>query len=238
MSNNLHALALSSRLNKHKPIVNFFQPGDPHNEVGLYVTTPRPPSPPSPQRTRRTTRRTAFEMTTQMPWTTHPVMTHEMFNTNADVALTSLSPMEMTTIETAMTQTTTTTTTMIMMTTLATTVLPAVASAIPESDTTMNFLAKARFINGQRRRKNMTLFILSSDDHKIRQFSLNHTRGILINCEQLRRRLLGRQLRDILVTNNDHSVLARQTSESLIPRSSTVLLVWTLFASFFLMKIR
>jgi len=236
LSNNLHALALSSRLNKHKPIVNFFQPGDPHNEVGLYVTTSRPASPPSPRRTRRTTRMTASEMTTQMPWTTHPVVTHEMFNTNADVALTSLSPMEMTTIETTMTQTTTTT--MMMMTTLTTTVLPVVASAIPESDTTMNFLAKARFINGQRRRKNMTLFILSSDDHKIRQFSLNHTRGILINCEQLRRRLLGRQLRDVLVTNTDHSVLARQTSQSLIPRSSTVLLVWTLFSSFFLMKIR
>lgn len=175
---------------------------------------------------------TSFEMTTQMPWTTHPVMTHEMFNTNAAVALTSLSPMEMATIET------TTTTTTTMMTTLTTTVLPVVTSAMSEPDTTMNFLARARFINGQRRRKNMTLFILSSDDHKIRQFSLNHTRGILINCEQLKRRLLGRQLRDILMPNTDHSIVARQTSQSLIPRSSPILLFWTFFFSFFLMKMR
>jgi len=56
-------------------------------------------------------------------------------------------------------------------------------------------------LNGQRRRDNMTLYILTSDEHKIRQFSVNHTRGILLNCNQLRRRLLGRRrLRDIFQT--------------------------------------
>jgi hypothetical protein len=70
-------------------------------------------------------------------------------------------------------------------------------------------------LNGQRRRDNMTLYILTSDEHKIRRFSVNHTRGILINCNQLRRRLLGRrQLRDVFQTTNPPVIIKQPLNSS------------------------
>jgi hypothetical protein len=96
-------------------------------------------------------------------------------------------------------------------TTKLTSSLPSTSTVITEYNTTMKPVVKSR-IGGQRRRKNMTLYILTSDEHKIRQFSINHTRGILINCNQLRRRLLGRRLRDILLTTTNYSALARHIS--------------------------
>ena len=44
------------------------------------------------------------------------------------------------------------------------------------------------------RRNNPKLSILTSDDHKIRQFSLNQTHGMIIYCNKIRRR----QLRDLI----------------------------------------
>lgn len=61
----------------------------------------------------------------------------------------------------------------------------------------------------------MTLYILTSDEHKIRQFSVNHTRGILINCNQLRRRLLGRRLRDILLTSTNQPIIGQNSARLL-----------------------
>jgi len=43
-------------------------------------------------------------------------------------------------------------------------------------------------------RHNLTLNVLTSNEHKIRQFSLNQTHGILIQCNEIRRR----QLRDLI----------------------------------------
>ncbi len=44
------------------------------------------------------------------------------------------------------------------------------------------------------RRRNPILNILTSDDHKIRQFPLDRTHGILIHCNEIRRR----QLRELI----------------------------------------
>ena len=83
-------------------------------------------------------------------------------------------------------------------------------------DTTLNLQVQPRksAIKGRHRRKNMTLYILTSDEHKIRQFSMNHTRGILINCNQLRRRLLGRRrrLRDVALGTSSISTLTSKTA--------------------------
>ena len=194
--------------------MNFFQPGDPYNEGSLYVTTSRPT-----RRTRRTTTRlTSTEMTTAMPLATGPVTTEDIV-TNSTPTFTSI--------------TTVAETTPIPTTTPMFTSMP---SLMPEYETSMNPLIKGRASNGQRRRKNMTLYILSSDDHKIRQFSLNHTRGILINCDQLRRRLLGRRLRDIFITTTEQSIFAKQTSHSMIQGYSSSLLLCTLVSWFVFTK--
>ena len=125
-----------------------------------------------------------------------------------DSALTSIARVPWTSMEPMITELMTTTT----MTTnerveTSTTIVPNDTNA-----TTTHVWPFQRF-NGQRRRKNLTLYILTSDDHKIRQFSVNQTRGILINCNQIRRRLLGRRLRQIQLSS---------TSEALIDSTASV----------------
>ena len=107
-----------------------------------------------------------------------------------------------------------------------------------EPDTTINIKPQPqpRMI-GQRRRNNMTLYILTSDEHKIRQFSINHTRGILINCNQLRRRLLGRRrLREILLTTTNSSLIIRNCSTSSINTFHYYIVSLTMLLFVFLQK--
>jgi hypothetical protein len=107
---------------------------------------------------------------------------------------------------------------------------------ITQSDTSIHFNPQAR-MGGQRRRTNMTLYILTSDEHKIRQFSVNHTRGILVNCNQLRRRLLGRRrrLRDTLQTTlATHNFLMIKNSS--IQTFQYNILLLTILSFFFLQK--
>lgn len=131
---------------------------------------------------------------------------------------------------TTLLSTTETITTMNSTTTITsttTTILPFTSTdTSPEitsqSDTTINLQPQPRkgILKGRHRRKNMTLYILTSDDHKIRQFSMNHTRGILINCNQLRRRLLGRRrrLRDISpLTSTLQTLIDKNSSQSIFP---------------------
>jgi hypothetical protein len=102
-----------------------------------------------------------------------------------------------------------------------------------QSDLMMNINPQSR-MGGQRRRNNMTLYILTSDEHKIRQFSVNHTRGILINCNQLRRRLLGRRRsRDTLQTSTYHSLIFENSSSQTCQYN---LFLLTIFLFFFLQK--
>lgn len=49
-------------------------------------------------------------------------------------------------------------------------------------------------IGRRRRRENPTLYILTSDERKIQPFPLNQTHGLLIHCNQVKRR----QLRDLI----------------------------------------
>ncbi|CAF4324699.1 unnamed protein product, partial [Adineta steineri] len=146
------------------------------------------------RRTRSTTtpsQSTTSQITTQLPLTTF------LFTT-----------------ESTMTTTTTITTTSITMTTPIISSLTSISTStiLTQPDMGTNIKPQSR-ISGQRRRNNMTLFILTSDEHRIRQFSVNHTRGILINCNQLRRRLLGRRrLRNILQTTTNHTLNIRNLS--------------------------
>lgn len=103
-----------------------------------------------------------------------------------------------------------------------------------QSGTTINLLPQSRkgTIKGRHRRKNMTLYILTSDDHKIRQFSMNHTRGILINCNQLRRRLLGRRrrLRDIPATTSTiQTFIDKNSSQTIFPYHIYFLTIFALY---------
>lgn len=138
-------------------------------------------------------------------------------------------------------------TTLILTTEPTTTILTTISITTPdtspltstlmttESMTTININPQARMV-GQRRRSNMTLYILTSDEHKIRQFSVNHTRGILINCNQLRRRLLGRRrLRDTPSISSTFQSLIIKNSSIQICQCNILLLTILLF--FFFTKI-
>jgi hypothetical protein len=93
-------------------------------------------------------------------------------------------------------------------------------------------------LNGQRRRDNMTLYILTSDEHKIRRFSVNHTRGILVNCNQLRRRLLGRRrLRDIFQTTTNPPFIIKQPLNSSNQTFHYNILSLIILSFFFLTKL-
>lgn len=140
-------------------------------------------------------------ITTQLPSSAAIIMTTETITTT-NTTITTVS--------------TTTTTTAIPMTTaemlIETSTYP--SSFEMQPDTTMNIYPEGR-IGNRHRRNNMTLYILTSDDHKIRQFSINHTRGIIINCNQLRRRLFGRrQLRDTVQTTSNNSSMMKNSSVS------------------------
>ena len=96
-----------------------------------------------------------------------------------------------------------------------------ISSLIPTSITTVTTqpeiisLQKPR-ITDENRRHNMTLYILTSGENKIRRFSINHTRGFLINCNQLRNRLLGRRrLRDVPQTTTINNSFNIENSSAL-----------------------
>ncbi len=216
LSKNLHALVLNRHSHKHKsPGANFFQPGEPENEAELYTSTTRRRT----RRTRPTTDSTSIETTptTELPYTT-------LLSTPATSTTTS-------TIEPSTTTILPTTTNTPLLTTAPTTTM------ITQSETTINLNPPQSRIGGsQRRRNNMTLFILTSDEHKIRQFSVNHTRGILINCNQLRRRLLGRRrLRETPQTSSTpHPAMIKNCSRQTLEYH---LLLSTIFSLVFLGKI-
>jgi hypothetical protein len=197
-------------MNKHNPSgAKFFQPGEPENEAEIYTSTTK-------QQTRRTlytTQSTSIEPTAQLPLTTL------LFT--AETTTTTIAP---------------TTTISITTTDTSPLTLTSINTVITQSDTPIHFNPQAR-IGGQRRRTNMTLYILTSDEHKIRQFSVNHTRGILVNCNQLRRRLLGRRrrLRDTLpTTTTTYNYLMIKNSSIQTFQYNILLLTILLF--FFLQK--
>ncbi|CAF0732336.1 unnamed protein product [Adineta steineri] len=195
LSKDLNALVLNRRPHKHKPMgTNLFQIGEPENEADIYVST-------TTETTKRRTRRTR-STTTPIQSTTSQITTQ--------LSLTTF----LFTTESTTTTTTTITTTSITMTTPIISSLTSISTStiLTQPDMGTNIKPQPR-MSGQRRRNNMTLFILTSDEHKIRQFSVNHTRGILINCNQLRRRLLGRRrLRNILQTTTNHTLNIKHLS--------------------------
>ena len=188
----------------------FYQPGEPENEAEVYTSS-----------TRQRTRRTRYSTESTSTQTTTP--TTLFFTT--EMTTTTIAPTTMTTIlsTTRITDTSPSTSTSIM-------------TLITELDTTVSVPPQPRINTGRHRRKNMTLYILTSDEHKIRQFSVNHTRGILINCNQLRRRLLGRRrrLRDTSPnTSSHHPTLLKN---SFIPMHQSNLLLLILLSLSFLRK--
>ncbi len=58
-------------------------------------------------------------------------------------------------------------------------------------------------------RHNLTLNVLTSNEHKIRQFSLNQTHGILIQCNEIRRR----QLRDLIFRTTPSTTTINSSSK-------------------------
>jgi hypothetical protein len=81
-------------------------------------------------------------------------------------------------------------------------------------------------------RHNLTLNILTSNEHKIRHFSLNQTHGILIQCNEIRRR----QLRELIFRTTPSSLST--TTTIIISSSSKIfhydILSLTIFINFFL----
>ncbi|CAF0807118.1 unnamed protein product [Rotaria sp. Silwood1] len=219
LSKDIHVLLSKRRPYKNKlAVAKLFQPGEPENEAIAYTSTIK-------QRTRRTrysTQSTSIDITTQLPLTT-------LFITAEATMRTTMS-----TTSTTFTATTTraTTITSSFTSTLITTI-------ITQPDSTININPQFR-IGGQSRRNNMTLYILTSDEHKIRRFSINHTRGFLINCNQLRRRLLGRRrLRDIFQTTiatTNHAPIIKNSSTSSIQIFHHNILSLTMLSFFFLQK--
>ncbi|CAF2957024.1 unnamed protein product [Rotaria sp. Silwood2] len=218
LSKDIHALLLKRRPYKNKlAAAKLFQPGEPENEVIVYTSTIK-------QRTRRTrysTQSISIDTTTQLPLTT-------LFITAEATMITTMS-----TASTLHTTTTTITTTITypFTSTLITTI-------ITQPDSTIHINPQLR-IGGHSRRNNMTLYILTSDEHKIRRFSINHTRGFLINCNQLRRRLLGRRrLRDIFqtTTSTNNSSIIKNSSTSSIQTFHHNILSLTMLSFFFLQK--
>ncbi|CAF1531951.1 unnamed protein product [Rotaria magnacalcarata] len=198
LSKDFHALLSNRRPHKSRAgIAQLFQPGEPENEAIIYTTTT---ARQRIRRTRSTTQSTSIQMTTQSPLTTFFITAEP-----TTITITTAPIILHTTIPTTTTTTTTTT---------SSATLTAETTAKTQSDTTINISSQSR-MNGKSRRNNMTLYILTSDDHKIRRFSINHTRGFLLNCNQLRRRLLGRRrLRDIFQANSTYSPIMRYASTS------------------------
>lgn len=160
----------------------------------------------------------------QIQYTTEPT---SIQITTTDLPLTTLTVTTDTTTTTRMTTILTTTTETIPLTSILMTT---------QREPTRNINIQGR-ISSHRRRSNMTLYILTSDEHKIRQFSVNHTRGILINCNQLRRRLLGRRrrLRDIHSLTTLHSLISKNSSNS-FQYNILLLTIILLLLFFFLQK--
>ncbi|CAF1048884.1 unnamed protein product [Rotaria sordida] len=220
LSKDIHTLLLKRRPYKNKlGIAKLFQPGEPENEAIIYTSTIK-------QRTRRT--RYTFQSTS-------------IDTTTTQLPLTAL----FITTEATMTTTITTTSTLLTATTITTTITSPFTSTlittiITQPDSIININPQIR-IGGQNRRNNMTLYILTSDEHKIRRFSINHTRGFLINCNQLRRRLLGRRrLRDVFQTMTtatiNNSAIIKNSSTSSIQTFHHNILSLTILSFFFLQK--
>ena len=69
------------------------------------------------------------------------------------------------------------------------------STPLPFSSTPRRKLTKLRRRQlAELRRNHLRLYILTSDEHKIRPFSINGTHGMLIHCNEIRRR----QLRDLI----------------------------------------
>lgn len=201
--------------NLFKPV----QPGQPNVEVEVYQTTRLP--------RRRTRTRTTKSMTTattpivNKELTTEPLWTSEReisTNKQRTVIYTSpTSPTQSTNGDDKVEMITSTSTTSTFVSLATTTVgsslspSPKAPISLQNETTTTRKIDLFGRLNSHSRRKNLTLYILTSDDHKIRQFSINQTRGILINCNQIRRRLLGRRLRQIYLSTSQ-SMIASNAS--------------------------
>ncbi|CAF0807696.1 unnamed protein product [Adineta ricciae] len=210
LSKNLNAVVLNNRPRKQKKVggPRLLQIGEPENEAQMYKTTTK-------QRARRTRPTTSTQPSTELPSTTF------LITTESSTAPPITTMITTTTITTSTTQPLTTSTSLKISTT-------SVTSLMTQPESTINIASQSR---PNRRRQNMTLYILTSDEHKIRRFSVNHTRGILINCNQLRRRLLGRRrLRDVLHTTTIQMSTMKYSSISSVEtfRSKTTLFIFLL----------
>ncbi|UJR09442.1 hypothetical protein I4U23_013682 [Adineta vaga] len=75
-----------------------------------------------------------------------------------------------------------------------------------------------------RRRNNRMLNILTSDKHKIEQFVINQTHGLLIHCNEVRRR----HLRDLIFHTTTYSLkIFNSSSSKIFPFNIFFLLIFT-----------
>lgn len=218
----LNRQPLKNKLSKAK----LFQPGEPENEAIVYESTSTTTAVTVKQRSRRTrstTKSTPIELTTALPLTT--------FSTTTETTTIAMITTDTTTPITTTTTTTSSSTFPITSTYEAT--------LTTQTMTSMNVFPKPRINNSRSRRNNMTLYILTSDEHKIRRFTINHTRGFLLNCNQLRNRLLNRRrLRDTLHMTSTYSSMVRYYYHSFSSRETCHYNIFSLImlSLFFLQK--
>ncbi|CAF3243697.1 unnamed protein product [Rotaria sp. Silwood2] len=98
---------------------------------------------------------------------------------------------------------------------------PSQSTSIPTTTKMSQMITKHFFLTSKRNQKhihhhhhhrnNLTLNILTSNEHKIRQFSINQTHGILIQCNEIRRR----QLRDLIFRTTTYSLKLLNSSSKI-----------------------
>ncbi|CAF1367153.1 unnamed protein product [Adineta steineri] len=81
-----------------------------------------------------------------------------------------------------------------------------------------------------RHRNNLILNILTSHEHKIRRFSINQTNGILIHCNEIRRR----RLRELIFRTTTTTTIKLPTSSSKICYNNNNERFFIIFITFFL----
>lgn len=105
------------------------------------------------------------------------------------------------------------------------------------STSTVSLTTKRDLVTIDNRRRYIILNVLTSNEHKIHQFTINKTRGILINCNEIRRRQLRDLILRIRITSTTTKVLKIFNSSSNINPHDILSLNIFIMSFLFLQKI-
>lgn len=73
-------------------------------------------------------------------------------------------------------------------------------------------LTTSTFASRLKHRRNLTLYVLTSVEHRIRRFSIHGTHGLLIHCNEIRRR----HLRDLIFRTTTTTQSVRNHSSMIV----------------------